>query len=213
MTRLSYKILRLVLLTSDSCLATILVPLGEALHETLLFHRQRYLVVNLLQQLVHAAFLGLLALLIALFFELLAALPPALEEVLLLPAGRRWRFFLETGVALGKIIAEQRFLAAAFENEPFLLASREDEIGQEHAQHGVEHEGRQQHEEHDEKAGEDRVEHRTAITEPGPQRRLEHAAAVEREADEQHIEQEQQPAHEKKPGQEHHGNGMPGGDR
>src|SRR5206468_1423902 len=86
------------------------------------------LALHFVEQLVHAAVLGLAPLLLALHAPLGAFLLPALPEVGPLPLGGRL-VALQAGVALGEVVAEQRLLAAGLQVNQLLPARDVDEQG------------------------------------------------------------------------------------
>ena len=98
-------------------LMPVAVAVRDALEEALLLVGQRLLALagDLLQKLVHAALVGLLLVLLALELAGGAALRPALIPIEPAPrrGGARRLVALQAGVTLGKIVPEERFLAAA----------------------------------------------------------------------------------------------------
>src|SRR5262245_47677621 len=90
--------------------------------------------LDLVEELVHAAFVGFFALGLAEAFFLGAFLQPALPEADLFLGGRRRRLALaqalvalQARVALGEIVAEERIFAAGLEQDELLGAGPVDE--------------------------------------------------------------------------------------
>src|SRR5436309_2301222 len=110
--------------------APVLVAVAEQLHEAALLVSQRAHALrrDFLQQLVHAALVGLAALRLALLLAGLAALLPALPPAQLrLGRGRGRLVALQAGVALREVVgAEQQVLAAGLQDDPLLLAGHVD---------------------------------------------------------------------------------------
>src|ERR1019366_9636419 len=102
----------------------VLIPIRDALQEAVFLVGQRGLaeLLDLVEQFIHAEIIGR-----ALFLFLLqlpggALGEPALDEILLLPPGRRRFVLLQTRVALRKIVAKQRILVGGFEHHHLLSA-------------------------------------------------------------------------------------------
>src|SRR5260370_40416961 len=104
------------------------VAVADALEETpfLVGERGQAVGLDFLEQLVHAPFLGLALLLLALHTAgrtaLLPPLPPALP-----PPSRRRRLALQAGIALREVVAEHRLPAAGLEQDPLLIAAHVNE--------------------------------------------------------------------------------------
>src|SRR5260370_33803904 len=87
--------------------------------------------LDFFEQLVHAALLGDFLLLLLLPFALRAALPPALPEIGPRPASSGRRLIaLQTRIALGEVVPQERIFAPSFQNDPLRTASHLVEKGQ-----------------------------------------------------------------------------------
>src|SRR6516225_5481874 len=99
--------------TGGSSPVPIAVAIADALHETAFLVGQRLdpLASHLVQQLIQPALVGLPTIRFRLGLALGPALPPALPPALFrLARSRRRLVALQTGIALGKIVAEHRVL-------------------------------------------------------------------------------------------------------
>src|SRR5437667_8889514 len=126
------------------------------------------LALDFFQKLVHAAFLGLAALLLALLALLCPLLEPALKEVRS-AAPRRYRLVaLQAGVSLREVVTKQRFFPARFEQNPLLPASDPNEQRQAEQQQLVHDQGDDADEQHHDEPGIDGRRHSLAKIRPPP---------------------------------------------
>src|SRR5438105_14644140 len=140
------------------------------------------LALNLFKKFVHAAFVSLALLQVALHLHGTAALQPALQKRLPAPLSRRGLIALEACITLGEIVTEDRVLAAVLQHDELLPAGHIDEQGQHEEKDavvGVDQsiDGEQQRKNEAEVNGNDGC---LAIAEPRPQDALQQPAGIER---------------------------------